>query len=299
MPEQTLPMFINPTAGRGRAAKRLSRIVELFANEDIALDVHESLAVGDLEKRVQAAAAGGAKTVIIAGGDGSIHEAVNGLQQAGNDCALAVVPTGTGNDFAKAAGVPLDWQAAVRILADRVRSNAPCRRIDIGRMNGRCFANGAGVGFDARVTALARAYRWPVGDLVYLLAIFRAMLDGIATPQMTIRADEFEWHDAVTLASVSNGPWIGGMFHIAPMADHADGRLELLVAAPVTRRRILTLLPKLMNGEHLGEAEISHAGVRSLTIESASPVPSHLDGEVGEVGTRFEIEVLPGAQRLR
>ncbi|MDX1507278.1 MAG: hypothetical protein R3358_03285, partial [Woeseiaceae bacterium] len=184
------------------------------------------------------------------------------------------------------------------LLAERIRTNAACRRIDIGRMNDRYFANGAGVGFDAKVTALARAYRWPIGDFVYLFAIFRAMADGIATPAMTITTDELEWHGPVTLASVSNGAWIGGMFHIAPMADHADGKFELLIAAPVTRRRIVSLLPMLINGKHMNEAEITHASVTRVVIESESPVPSHLDGEVGQAGTRFELELLPGALKL-
>ena len=297
---QTAPitLFVNPTAGRGRSARRLPTIEQLFADEDIAIEVRQSRAVGDLERQVREHAGEGAGLVIVAGGDGSVHEAVNGLVQAGSDCGLAVIPTGTGNDFAKAAGIPLDWNDAVRLLADRIRSETPLRNIDVGRMNDRYFANGAGVGFDAKVTALARAYRWPVGDLVYLFAIFRAMADGIATPTMKIDAGEFQWDGPVTLANVSNGAWIGGMFHIAPMAEHADGQFELLIAAPVTRRRIVSLLPKLINGKHMNEAEITHVGVTNLVIESESPVPSHLDGEVGEPDTRFEIELLPGALRL-
>ena len=293
-----LPLFVNPTAGRGRAGRRLSTIEELFNSEGIDIEVQESTAVGDLEEKVLSVARDGADIVIVAGGDGSVHEAVNGLMRSGTDCGLALIPTGTGNDFAKAAEVTLDWQAAVRILSERIRSKAPYRRIDVGRMNDRYFANGAGVGFDAKVTALARAYRWPIGDLVYLLAIFRGMIDGIATPDMSIVSDELQWNGPVTLANVSNGPWIGGMFHIAPMADHADGKLELLIAAPVTRRRIVGLLPKLINGEHMGEPEITHASVTELVIESESPVPSHLDGEVGETGSRFEIRLLPGALKL-
>ena len=298
MQTRPIPLFVNPTAGRGRAGRRLPTIQAMFDAEGIDIDVHQSTAVGDLEEQVLAAARDGAELVIVAGGDGSIHEATNGLMRAGGDCGLAVIPTGTGNDFAKAAEIPLDWQAALRILAERIRSGASLRRIDVGRMNDRYFANGAGVGFDARVTALARAYRWPVGDLVYLFAIFRAMADGIATPAMTIAADGLEWDGPVTLANVSNGPWIGGMFHIAPMAKHADGYLELLIAAPVTRRRIVSLLPKLINGQHMEEPEITHASVTRVVIETDSPVPSHLDGEVGEAATHFDIELLPGVLPL-
>ena len=217
---------------------------------------------------------------------------------AGGEAALGVVPVGTGNDFAKAAGIPLDWEAATTLLARRITDGAGPRRIDLGRMNDRWFANGAGIGLDAKVTQIARSYRWPVGDLVYLAAIFRAMAGGISTPEIRIETDELQWDGPLTLANISNGPWIGGMFHIAPMASNDDGLLELVIAAPVTRRRILQLLPKLMRGSHVGEAEIMHASVQRVTVTAAAAVPSHLDGEVQPLQSEFEIEVLPEALQL-
>ena len=291
-------LFLNPIAGRGRAGRRLSRILELMEAMDIRPLVHQSAGVGDLESRVREAVQGGATQLIVAGGDGSIHEAVNGIMAGAGDAALGVVPVGTGNDFAKAAGIPLDWEAATTLLARRIADGASPRRIDLGRMNDRWFANGAGIGLDAKVTHIARSYRWPIGDLVYLVAIFDAMADGIATPSILIEADELRWDGPLTLANISNGPWVGGMFHIAPTASNEDGTLELLIAAPVTRRRILRLLPKLMQGRHMEEPEIVHASVRRVKVSASTAVPSHLDGEVQPLQTEFEIEVLPEALRL-
>ena len=266
-------LFLNPVAGRDRAGRRLTRILELMEATGVRPLVHQSTGVGDLENRVLDAMQDGATQLIVAGGDGSVHEAVNGIMAAGGQAALGVVPVGTGNDFAKAAGIPLDWEAATRLLAQRIADGATPRPVDLGRMNDRWFANGAGIGLDAKVTQIARSYRWPVGDLVYLAAIFRAMADGIATPEILIEADELQWNGPLTLANVSNGPWIGGMFHIAPMASNEDGVLELLVAAPVTRRRIVQLLPKLMRGSHMEEPEIVHAGVRRVRISASAAVP--------------------------
>jgi diacylglycerol kinase (ATP) len=234
----------------------------------------------------------------VVGGDGSVHEAVNGMLQSSNFARLGVVPAGTGNDFAKACGIPLDWQRAAHELAARIRTGATPRRIDAGRLNGRYFANGAGVGFDAKVTRIARSCRWPIGDFVYLFAILRGMVDGIASPTLSITAGEFAWHGPVTLANVANGPWIGGMFHIVPGARNDDGCFDLLIADPVSRRRLLALLPKLVRGRHGSEPEITQASVTKLTIEASEPVPAHLDGEVLEPATHFEIEVLPGALEL-
>ena len=254
--------------------------------------------MGDLERQIRAAVEGGVERLIVAGGDGSVHEAVNGIMRANKDAALGIIPIGTGNDFAKAANIPLDWQAATRLLADRITSNSTIRRIDVGRMNDRYFGNGVGIGFDAKVSRIAADLSWPIGDLIYLVAVFRAMADGIITPYMKIVADDYTWDGPLTLANISNGSWVGGMFHIAPMADQADGELDLLVVAPVSIPRILRLLPKLMQGSHMNEPEISHIAVRKLQITVSAPVPSHMDGEIMPLGTSFDIEILPGVLGL-
>lgn len=291
-------LFLNPTAGRGRAGKREARIVDILSRGGVPVTVHRSEAVGDLEAKVHAAVGEGVKRLIVAGGDGSVHEAANGMMRAQNSAALGVIPTGTGNDFAKAAGITLEWEHATSLLADRIAAGETTRTVDVGRMNDRYFINGAGVGFDAKVTRIARSYRIPIGDFVYLLAIFRGMAGGIATPKMRITGDRVIWDGPVTLANVANGAWIGGMFHIAPVADNDDGQFDLLLAAPVSRLRICTLLPKLIAGTHMGEREIVHEPVKNLLIECDEPVASHLDGEVQPLQQRFEIEMLDGALAL-
>ncbi|NNC55953.1 MAG: diacylglycerol kinase family lipid kinase [Woeseiaceae bacterium] len=298
MTTDTIRLFLNPTAGRGRAGRRQARIVELLKSRDLPIELSTSNAVGNLEDQVRRHVDSGGNRIVVAGGDGSVYEAVNGIMHSGNDAALGLIPTGTGNDFAKACDIPLNWEHAARLLADRLAADQYAKTIDIGTMNDRFFANGAGVGFDAKVTRIARSYRLPIGDLVYLLAIFRGMVDGIATPRLQIRSEDFSWDGPATLASISNGPWIGGMFHIAPMAKNDDNKLELMIADPVSRRRILSLLPKLMSGTHADEDEIQHRSISTLSVVASEPLPSHLDGEVQPLQQRFEFGVLPGALRL-
>lgn len=295
----TLHLLINPAAGRGRAGRRLARILALFQQAGLRPQVHVSTETGDLEEQARALAADAGNAIIAAGGDGTVHEVVNGILAAKTRTAFGVVPVGTGNDFAKAAGVPLHWETAVQLLADRITSETPPRRVDAGRINDRYFSNGAGIGFDAVVTRIARSYAWRIGDLVYLFAIFRAMAPGVASPRMTIRRrDEVLWDGPLTLANTANGAWLGGMFHIAPDAHAADGELNLVVAGPVTRRRILALLPKLVRGTHVEEDDVVQWAVSRVSITADAPVESHLDGEVQPPQSSFEIEVLPGALRL-
>lgn len=300
MTDKPVHLFLNPTAGRGRAGKRQPRIVELLETGGLPVVLHRSSARGDLEEQVRCQVDAGADKIIVAGGDGSVHEATNGVMRSRGHAGagVGVIPTGTGNDFAKACQISLDWEAATQSLASRIASAEPWRTVDIGRINDRYFANGAGIGFDAKVTKIAQSYRAPIGDLVYLLAVFRSMLGKIATPHMRITTADQQWRGPITFANVANGPWIGGMFHVAPMAANNDGCFDLLVVDPVSRRRILRLLPKLLAGSHIGEPEIKHACVRHIAVHADEPVVSHLDGEIQPLQDHFEIDILPGALRV-
>jgi YegS/Rv2252/BmrU family lipid kinase len=298
MAADTIHLYINPTAGRGRAGRRQERIIELLKEKGINPAVHTSSAAGDIESQLYQHVNAGASRIIVAGGDGSVHEAVNGLLRSDNSASLGVIPIGTGNDFAKACDITLNWEHATQLLADRIVANATPRPLDAGRCNDRYFANGAGIGFDAKVNRVAHSIRLPIGDFVYLLAIFRTMIGGVSSPRVKIEADGFSWDGPLTLAAVCNGQWVGGMFHIAPTASNADHFFDLLIARPVTRRRILTLLPKLISGSHLQEKEIVHKPVTRLTIKADSALPSHLDGEIQPLQKTFEIAILPGALNL-
>jgi YegS/Rv2252/BmrU family lipid kinase len=298
MKTEPVPLFLNPVAGRGRAGRSIRQIASKLDSLGVSHVLVESESVGNLETKVFDAVSAGAARILVAGGDGSIHEVVNGILRTGNSVELGVIPIGTGNDFAKACSIPVQWEDAVQELAGRLRSNTPARQIDAGRMNDRYFANGAGIGFDAKVNRIARDIRWRIGDLVYLVAILKGMVDGVITPQVTIKFSGQTIEGPITLANVSNGAWVGGMFHIAPMARNDDGELDLILAGPVSRLRILALLPKLIQGSHIEQPEITHVRLTRCQITAAAAVPSHLDGEVQPLQTHFDFEIMKGALRL-
>lgn len=293
--KRRIPLFINPVAGRGRARQHAGAIRRLLGVSGIAVEDIQSTSLGDMEYMVFAAASSGADRIIVAGGDGSVHEAVNGILRSGSQTALGVIPVGTGNDFAKACSIPLHWEDATKLLADRIANDVPARFIDAGRMNDRYFANGAGIGFDAKINNIARSIRLPLGDIVYLIAVFQGVWDGVLTPDVQMRFNDAEHAGPVTLVEICNGASVGGMFHIAPMAKNDDGLLDLVVVQPVSRLRVFALLPRLMRGTHLTAPEVSSATVQSLTLVASDPVPSHLDGEVQPLQREFQIELLERA----
>lgn len=295
---EPVPLIVNPAAGRGGARRRAGIVSRLLADNGVMTDLRESREQGGVEQLTHEAIRSGHRRILVAGGDGSIHEAVNGFMRTPSDAALGIIPVGTGNDFAKACSVPTHFEHATALLADRLNGNAPPLFIDVGRCNNRYFVNGAGIGFDARVTAVAERLRWPVGDLVYLVALLKSLGDGVSTPALSVRFGNDELTGSVTLVNFANGPWEGGLFHIAPGADNGDGQLDMIYAEPVGVWRILRLLPKIMAGRHMDEVEVHHFRLRSATIEAEAPVLAQLDGEVQEPATRFAIELLPGALRL-
>lgn len=291
-----VPLFINPIAGRGRSTARLPGILNALAASGIEADVRESTSRGDMEGQVYRAAKDGEKRIIVAGGDGSMHEAANGLMNAGCETALGLIPVGTGNDFARAAGIAADSERAATELGQRIAAGNPLRSIDVGRCNSRFFSNGVGIGIDAKVASIAAGIRLPIGDLVYIIGILRCLWDGIATPAMTVVVDgENTWSGPTTLTNVSNGAWVGGQFHIAPDADLGDGQLNVVIAAAVSRARVVTLLPALMKGRHLHASEISHVTGSRIVVHCEEPVIAHLDGELQSPSQIFDIEVQKSA----
>lgn len=240
-----------------------------------------------------------APVVLVAGGDGTVNQAVNGLCLSRSKAALGVLPLGTGNDFAKACGLGVDWRHAAALLATCIRDGGKSRTVDVGTCNGRFFANGVGVGLDARVAAASEAIRLPLGQLVYLAGITKCVIEGLSSPAMHIRIDgEAAWDGPVTLANIANGPWLGGQFRIAPGALLDDHAFNIVIADTVSPRRIVPLVRKLMRGLHLDEPEIRSFVGQSIQIRSSEPVLAHLDGEIQDPADRFDIELLAGRLRL-
>ena len=238
-------------------------------------------------------------TVVVMGGDGTTHEAAKSI--IGTNRTLGVVPMGSGDDFAYALGLARhDLKAAVEVL-----KTGRVRLVDTGVCNGEPFLNAAGVGFDAEVGAYVHqaparftgiaAYLWAVVAALRNLAPIRMKVWG-TDPSGT---EHLLHDDASLLVSLQNGPRTGGSFLFAPMADVDDGVLEAVIAAGVGRVGTLTLLPKALRGQHLGDARVTHAAVTSLRIESEHPRAWHTDGEVFPTASAFALTCNPKSLRVR
>ena len=254
------------------------------------------------------AAAGEWPAVLAIGGDGIVHEVVNGLMQAAGDgetVPLGVVAVGSGNDFVKMLNMPAHDPAASvrRILA------AEPRTVDVGRVShyrGRggpegvwYFTNGVGLGFDAQVAREARGIRKLRGMAIYGWALVRTLRRlGAPLIQVTIDGEELI-HQPLILTTVSNGPCHGGSFWLCPGASLDDGQLDILVATARPLSQVLRLIPKVMRGTHIAVEGVQLRRGRRVEIRSEDLLPIHADGEiVADWVTEIDLEVVPGQLRV-
>jgi len=290
-----VPLIVNPAAGRGAAGRHGESMCRLLEAAGRPVALRYSREPGHMEALLREAAAAGSGEVLVAGGDGTVREAVNAILGQRLDLALGVIPAGTGNDFVKSLGTPRSWRNACTALAVALAERRR-RRIDVGQCNGEWFANSVGIGLDGVVVRAAERVRWLPGLLAYPAALALVLRSGVTAAEVRIEADGRRLQLPASMVIACNGAWFGGLFHIAPPASLDDGLLSVVVAAPLSRRRVLTLVPQAVRGTHMSAPEAMLFSVRELAVETSVPLPLEADGEAAAAPvTRLEIRCLPAA----
>jgi diacylglycerol kinase (ATP) len=284
-------LIVNPYSGRGAARRRRAELEAALSSSGLACDRIETSGPRHAEQLAQQAAADG-RTIIVAGGDGTIGEVLNGLARAQPEGVLGpigVLPLGTANDLVHNLGLPLALApAAEAIVVGRTR------RIDLGQANEWVFANNSAVGLEPVVTQYnIRMVRWR-GLLRYLVAALRAINDK-PTWRMQLVWDDGSFDGPISLVSVGNGAVTGGLFRMAPAALPDDGRLTFVFGFAPTRRKMLGLLPRTISGTFVDDPAIQQHHTTRLDLDSATPTPLQADGEIrAEAISRVTFRVLPG-----
>jgi YegS/Rv2252/BmrU family lipid kinase len=285
-------VILNPVAGRGRLRREWPRTADRLRAAGVDFEVAQTSAPGDAERI--AADADGFDAVIAAGGDGTVHEVVNGLLRAGASAAFGVLPLGSGDDFAKMlpAGDPVER------IARGTRRAFDAGRIHAGET--RYFANGMDVGFGAHASRNVRRVPRPFTGLGAYLGALALTLVRYPRLELRVQLDDAEpFSQTTAMTAVMNGCGFGGSFRVCPGACADDGELDLLIAEGVGRLAILGLVPKIMRGTHAGHPRLRLARARRVVLESDEPLLVEADGEIAfEAARRLEIDILPGALRV-
>jgi diacylglycerol kinase (ATP) len=286
-------VIVNPAAGRGRAAAQWGARARRLKDSGVAFDAALTTRPWEASE-IAEREAGNYERIIAAGGDGTVHEVVNGLMRAGAPVALGVIPLGSGDDFAKLLSPDPGFDY----------SGMETRKFDVGRISSgdevRYFANGMDIGFGAHgARNITRVPRFLTGFGAYLGALALTM---VKYPLLRVRirlddAPAFELTTAMT--AVMNGTTFGGSFRVCPEAMPDDGLLDLLLVQAVGRLEILQLVPKVLRGAHAGDPRLRLVRAKRVTIESEEPLLLEADGEIAfEDARRLEIGLLPAALRV-
>lgn len=254
---------------------------------------------GDATRFAREAVDRGADLVVSAGGDGTLNEVVNGIlppvgKPAPRDLPrLGIVPLGTGNDFAAFAGVPEDLDEALSAALEH-----PGRRIDVGVVNDRYFANVSSGGLGAAATEETpdRAKRL-IGAAAYLVTGVRTFAALEPVRARFTSGDETIFEGPLLFFAVGNGARAGGGNWITPRADLGDGLLDLCIVGEMGRAELLRILPELRAGQHLENDHVLYRRVADLVIEPLSEMTVNVDGEPIDSEV-LEYSILPGALRL-
>lgn len=279
-------LLANETAGRWRSLRTHWAVADRLRAG--GLQVHEIVCsdVAEVRARLRPHVAAGVDGLVAMGGDGTVHHALQAV--AGTSTRLGIVPTGTGNDTARALGLPVDdpLKAADVIVANRTRT------IDAARTGDRWYLTVLAAGFDAVVNERANQMRWPRGQSRYTLATLTE-LRTFEPIRYTLELDGSTSELDAMLVAVGNGPSFGGGLRITEGAVLDDGLLDVVIIRPVSKLELVRTYPKLFAGTHVGHPKYEHHRVRRVTV-AAADVVAYADGE-RVAPLPLTIECVPGA----
>jgi diacylglycerol kinase (ATP) len=293
-------LIVNPTAGGETAADHVPMMRERLGAAVSELDVVVTQGEGDAMRAGERAAREGCERLFVAGGDGTLNEALNGVAQVDGGLArvtFGIVPLGTGNDFASAIGLADEPEAAIaQLLAGRPRT------IDVGRVNGRCFVNISAGGFIAEVSeAVPSKLKTVLGKLAYLVGGARVLADyePVHAEVHATAQDGTPVLPQVSLYAfaVCNSRLIGGGRVIAPHAAIDDGWLDVCLIHAMPTLEFVALLRRVAGGDHLDDERVTYFRTREMEMTFARRLNVNTDGQVLEAD-RCRYEVLPGALRM-
>lgn len=271
--------------------KLVNTVKEVFENAGKKVSIFYTKERGHAKRIAEELTSGGVEcTIVVMGGDGTLHEVLNGIKDF-EHCCLGLIPTGTGNDFAVAARIPADIKKAAQIIAFR----APERIDYIELSNGLKSINAVGMGID--VDVLKHAYAKKGGgkgkylsSLIYCLAHFKSY-------NFTVEYDSKSEKHYGLIAALGNGNQIGGGIKIFPEAKINDGYMDILMVDYISRFKTIFAFLKLMRGKINGIKEVTAAKVKSASFATETPCSIQAEGEIYD-GMKLEARIVEGGLKF-
>lgn len=284
-------VLVNPAAGKGRAPELADAVATRLsaAGDEVRMiagrSAEESLALA------RQAVVDGADVIVAVGGDGLTHLALQAV--AGTGTVLGLVPSGTGNDIARAVGLPPDDpQAAADTIARGAVTAVDAIRVTTADGDVTWVGTILAVGFDAKVNARSDRMRWLPSALRYNTSVF-AELASFRPISYVLDIDNEQIDLDAMLIAVGNAPWYGKGMKMCPDASITDGLLDLTIVHPVSRATLVRIFPTVYPGKHVDHPNVETRTARSISI-TATGIVAYADGErIGALP--LTAEAVPGA----
>jgi diacylglycerol kinase (ATP) len=268
---------VNKNSGKGNALKVLGEVELLLQSKKMDYQVlitesrEDVLQLRTLLKNVHTKISG----VIALGGDGTSQEVIN--QLVGTEYPFSVIPTGSGNDFARARGIDRNLKREVeRIIGGRQE------KVDLMKVNNRYCLTVIGLGFDgmvAQVTNQMRFKKW-FGSLAYILSVLKVLRTYKPSSVRLTIDGEYIHYDKVWLIAIANYPYYGGGMKICPYATSQDGLVDICIVHGLSRWKLLLLFPSVFKGGHVKQKGVNMIQGREIIVNSGKPLITHGDGEI-------------------
>ncbi|NLI67557.1 MAG: diacylglycerol kinase [Bacilli bacterium] len=269
-------IIYNPTAGREQFRKELPYVLERLEEAGYETSAHATKGDGDATRAAEIAVERKYDLVVIAGGDGTLNEAISGIAEKDYKPKVGIIPAGTTNDFARALGIPKDVKKAVDIILEENE-----QALDIGKVNGKYFVNIAGGGDLTELTYdVPIKMKAALGQLAYYVKGIE-MLPSLRPVSVTIEYDDNVYSGEIMLFLVANTNSVGGFEKLAPDALVDDGYFDLLILEKTSLPEFIRLATAALRGNHLEDDKIIYAQAKRIKITPDEKMLLNIDGEYG------------------
>jgi diacylglycerol kinase (ATP) len=284
-----IALLTNPTSGKGRGMRTAAIARPRLQEAGFTVRSLVGRDVDEAQDLARWAVAEGVESLVVVGGDGMVHLAVQAL--VGSETSLGIIPAGTGNDVARYLELPRsDPQAAADVVV-----GSRTRRIDLARTAGQHYVTVLAAGFDSKVNERANAMTWPRGQMRYTLATL-SELRVFEPLAYTLELDGAVRRLDAMLVAVGNGPSFGGGLRITHGASIDDGLLDVVIIKTMGKLDLVRTYPKLYTGGHTTHPQYEHHTVRTVTV-AAPGIVAYADGErLGALP--LTVDVVPGALKV-
>jgi diacylglycerol kinase (ATP) len=273
-----IKFIINPSSGRQAMEKKIDTLCKLLLDDGYILAKYFTRNKYDAMLEARRTCKEDFDLIVVCGGDGTVNEVVKGIVTGGRRVPIAILASGTVNDFANYLGIPRNtYEFFDLIKRDKVID------VDIGCVNDDYFVNVAAGGLLTNVAYQAQPdIKAVLGRMAYYLEGLKELANqGLETVRVTIQSEEFTSEEDILLFVISNSSSIGGFTKLAPEADVVDGLLDVVLIKKADMAELANIFINVLTGEHINHPKVIYYKTKKLKVESDRKIVIDIDGEYG------------------